>query len=214
MFLALKQALRAPAAGTVLVFDEVDAGIGGGVADRVGARLAELAERHQVLCITHLPQIARSRDRHLGVRKRARRAAHVVVDAPVDGDARVEEIARMAGGEPSASDAAREYARALLAARGALALVRLRPAGDASRIPDPARAPADPRRCTRRRTPCAAPSVASGGDHGARTPEGADGSRRAAARGAAGPVPGGGVDPRVCAASTKASSCRWTAAGS
>ena len=70
-FLALKQALREQAAGMVLVFDEVDAGVGGEAAERVGRRLAELAERHQVLCITHLPQIAAYAHRHFRVAKQA-----------------------------------------------------------------------------------------------------------------------------------------------
>jgi len=109
VFLALKNCLRRADPGAALVFDEVDAGIGGGVADRVGAVLAQLAEGHQVLCITHLPQIAARGERHLVVRK----AAGSVRVEPVDGKARVEEIARMAGGE-TVVDATRKHARALL----------------------------------------------------------------------------------------------------
>ena len=71
VFLSLKQALREADAGMVLVFDEVDAGIGGRAADRVGRKLAELAAHHQVLCITHLPQIAAFASTHFRVSKRA-----------------------------------------------------------------------------------------------------------------------------------------------
>jgi len=112
VFLALKGCLRRADPGTALVFDEVDAGIGGGVADRVGAALSQLAETHQVLCITHLPQLAARGDRHLAVRKDA--AGAVSVES-VEGAARVEEIARMAGGT-TVGDATRRHARELLRA--------------------------------------------------------------------------------------------------
>jgi DNA repair protein RecN (Recombination protein N) len=112
VFLALKGALRRADPGATLVFDEVDAGIGGGVADRVGAALAGLAETHQVVCITHLPQIAARGKRHLVVRKEG--VGAVTVEA-VEGAARVEEIARMAGGE-TIGDATRRHARELLRA--------------------------------------------------------------------------------------------------
>jgi DNA repair protein RecN (Recombination protein N) len=116
-FLALKQALREQAAGMVLVFDEVDAGVGGEAAERVGRRLAELAEHHQVLCITHLPQIAAYAHRHFRVAKQAGARRTGVAITPVTGDERVAEIARMASGD-RAGDAAREYARELIATRG------------------------------------------------------------------------------------------------
>jgi DNA repair protein RecN (Recombination protein N) len=116
-FLALKQALREQSAGMVLVFDEVDAGIGGEAAERVGQRLAELAERHQVLCITHLPQIAAYAHRHFRVAKQAGARRTGVSIAPVTGDERIAEIARMAGGD-RAGEAARAYARDLIATRG------------------------------------------------------------------------------------------------
>ncbi|HKA16483.1 MAG TPA: DNA repair protein RecN, partial [Myxococcota bacterium] len=78
---------------------------------------AELAERHQVLCITHLPQIAAYAHRHFRVAKRAGARRAGVAIATVTGDERVAEIARMAGGD-RAGDAAREYARELIATRG------------------------------------------------------------------------------------------------
>jgi DNA repair protein RecN (Recombination protein N) len=118
-FLALKQALREQSAGMVLVFDEVDAGISGEAADRVGLRLAELAERHQVLCITHLPQIAAYASRHFQVRKESGRRRTGVSIAVVDGEARVDELARMAGGD-RAGAAARDYARELISTRAGI----------------------------------------------------------------------------------------------
>ncbi len=116
-FLALKQALREQSAGMVLVFDEVDAGISGEAAERVGLRLAELAERHQVLCITHLPQIAAYATRHFQVKKASGRRRTGVSIAVVEGEARVDELARMAGGD-RAGEAARDYARELISTRG------------------------------------------------------------------------------------------------
>ena len=115
-FLAIKNALRESDAGMVLVFDEVDAGIGGRAADRVGRKLAELARSHQVLCITHLPQIAAYAGTHFRVEKQSpgdRAQARII---GVEGADRVEEIARMAGGE-SVGEATRRHARDLLNAR-------------------------------------------------------------------------------------------------
>lgn len=119
LFLALRHASRSArggGAGLVSVFDEVDAGVGGRVADRVGRHLAELAEDTQVLCITHLPQIAALGVRHLQVAKRTAAGRSVVDLTQLDGKARVEEIARMAGGE-SITAATRRHARDLLQAR-------------------------------------------------------------------------------------------------
>jgi DNA repair protein RecN (Recombination protein N) len=115
VFLALKDAIRQDDPGMVLVFDEVDSGIGGRIAVRVGQVLANLAADHQVLCITHLPQIAAAAATHLRVEKRSRggRARGEVVR--LDPDARVEEIARMAGGA-EISAATRRHARELLSA--------------------------------------------------------------------------------------------------
>lgn len=115
IFLALKNALRSAEAGSVLVFDEVDAGIGGRAADRVGALLAELGAAHQVLCITHWPQIAAAATAQLSVVKRTqggRTTTHVVT---LDAEERVEELARMAGGA-RIGEATRAHARELLAA--------------------------------------------------------------------------------------------------
>jgi DNA repair protein RecN (Recombination protein N) len=119
VFLALKQALRESDAGMVLVFDEVDSGVGGRTADRVGRMLAELAGHHQVLCITHLPQIAAFAQSHFRVAKRERLGRTETCITRVEGAARIEEIARMAGGE-AVGEATLEHARELLAARAGL----------------------------------------------------------------------------------------------
>ncbi len=119
VFLAVKSALRSAGTGLVLLFDEVDAGVGGGVAERVGRLLADLAGEHQVLCITHLPQIAALGGTHFAIHKRALRGKAVTSVLPLCGEERVEEIARMAGGE-TVGEATRAHARALLEAAGQL----------------------------------------------------------------------------------------------
>jgi DNA repair protein RecN (Recombination protein N) len=116
VFLALKQALRESGTGMVLVFDEVDTGVGGRVADRVGRMLADLAVHHQVLCITHLPQIAAFAQTHFRVAKDAADGRTVTRITRVEGPDRIEEIARMAGGE-SVGKATLAHARDLLASR-------------------------------------------------------------------------------------------------
>ena len=113
LFLAIKNSLRRADRNMVIVFDEVDAGIGGAVAERVGRVLAELATEHQVLCITHLPQIAAFADRHFVVRKETRGGRTRTHVEPVEGDLRVDELARMAGGE-QVTEVTREHARSLL----------------------------------------------------------------------------------------------------
>ena len=115
IFLALKNALRSAESGSVLVFDEVDAGIGGRAADRVGALLAELGAEHQVLCITHWPQIAAAATTQLRVVKRTQGGRTSTSVIPLDTEARVEELARMAGGA-RIGEATRAHARDLLEA--------------------------------------------------------------------------------------------------
>jgi DNA repair protein RecN (Recombination protein N) len=112
--LAIKGATRGAGSGMSIVFDEVDAGVGGRAADRVGDALAELAQSHQVLCITHLPQIAARGDRHLRIEKRRVRGKQQTVAVALSGRERVEEIARMAGGE-GVTATTRRHARELLA---------------------------------------------------------------------------------------------------
>ena len=113
LFLSIKNALRRADTNMVIVFDEVDAGIGGAVAERVGRVLAELATEHQVLCITHLPQIAAFADRHFVVRKEAHGGRTRTQVTEVRDDARIDELARMAGGE-KVTEVTREHARSLL----------------------------------------------------------------------------------------------------
>ena len=117
VFLAVRNALRKSGAGRVLVFDEVDAGIGGRVAERVGRALLELAAHHQVICITHLPQIAAFADVHFRVTKRAHEGKTRAEIGRIDGDPRVDEIARMAGGE-KVTPATRRHATELLRVKG------------------------------------------------------------------------------------------------
>ncbi len=115
VFLALKNVLRRADAGMVLIFDEVDSAIGGQVADRVGAALEELSGDHQVLCITHLPQIAARGQHHFRVAKFESKGRTMIAVDPLDPKRRVEEVARMAGGEVI-SEATRRHARSLLSA--------------------------------------------------------------------------------------------------
>jgi DNA repair protein RecN (Recombination protein N) len=84
---------------TALVFDEIDAGIGGATASAVGVRLARLARNAQVVCVTHLAQIASYGDAHVALRKRARGDETTIAAVVLDGDARRAEIARMLSGD-------------------------------------------------------------------------------------------------------------------
>ena len=113
ILLALKSVASLDARGKTLVFDEVDAGIGGGVAEIVGRKLRAMAQRHQVLCVTHLPQIASMADRHLVVRKQVERGRTTTEVGVLDASERVEEVARMLGGE-TVTDAARRHAREMV----------------------------------------------------------------------------------------------------
>jgi len=99
--LALKSVASLDARGLTLVFDEVDAGIGGRVAEVVGRKLRAIARHHQVLCVTHLPQIASQADRHLAVRKHVERGRTVTEVRALTPEDRVEEVARMLAGRRS-----------------------------------------------------------------------------------------------------------------
>jgi DNA repair protein RecN (Recombination protein N) len=96
---------RVPAAGKVpiIVFDEIDAGIGGVTAEALGEKMQELARSFQVFCVTHLPQIAKRADHHLQVRKTTEQASTSVQITVLEGEARVQEIARMMGRESEAN---------------------------------------------------------------------------------------------------------------
>ncbi len=118
VFLAQKKVLRGESSGRVLVFDEVDAGIGGAVAERVGGVLGSLARDHQVLCITHLPQIAAQPGVHFRVLKEPAGERTRTRVQRLGDEERVEELARMAAGRVP-SDETRRHARALLEEAGA-----------------------------------------------------------------------------------------------
>jgi DNA repair protein RecN (Recombination protein N) len=106
------------AAAPGLIFDEVDAGIGGRVADVVGRKLRTLASAFQVLCITHLPQIAAYADTHFQIEKRVEKGRTLTTVARLDHPGRVEEISRMLGGA-GVTDGIRASAREMLEAREA-----------------------------------------------------------------------------------------------
>ena len=117
--LALKVSLAARGGAPVLVFDEVDAGVGGAVAQAVGDRLAQLAEKVQVLVVTHSPQVAAQADNHLKIEKRVKGKAKSDLPAThvdhLESDARREEIARMLAGA-TVTDEARAAADQLIGA--------------------------------------------------------------------------------------------------
>jgi DNA repair protein RecN (Recombination protein N) len=107
--LAIKQVLAEVDDTPTLVFDEVDTGIGGRSADPIGRSLWALARRHQVLCVTHLPQIAAHADAHFRIEKRERDGRTVTDVQLLDGNGRVAELAAMlGGGEGTGEAAARE----------------------------------------------------------------------------------------------------------
>jgi DNA repair protein RecN (Recombination protein N) len=99
IMLAIHLVLKKESEGTLRVFDEVDAGVGGKVAQAVGKKLRDLGKGGQVLCVTHLPQIASLASHHLRVSKRARHGRTEVWVDDLDRQGAVQEIARMLGGE-------------------------------------------------------------------------------------------------------------------
>jgi DNA repair protein RecN (Recombination protein N) len=115
VMLALSGLGPAGSAGT-LVFDEIDAGVGGNTARVVGERLKALGTGRQVLCITHLPQVASLADVHFRLEKEAGGDAASARVERLDGEGVVEEISRMLGGGAGADEAATQHARKLLAA--------------------------------------------------------------------------------------------------
>jgi DNA repair protein RecN (Recombination protein N) len=110
--LALRLVLRDATIPT-LIFDEVDAGIGGQAAVAVGRALAALAEDHQVLVVTHLPQVAAFADQHVAIAKSAEGGRTVATAADLDDAARVTELSRMLSGQPE-STTGRDHASELL----------------------------------------------------------------------------------------------------
>lgn len=98
VMLAVKTVLAGQDRIPILIFDEIDANIGGETANAVGSKLAQLAHTHQVLCITHMPQVAVYGEHHFAVTKRVEGERTRTDIAPLDEQARAEEIARMLGG--------------------------------------------------------------------------------------------------------------------
>jgi DNA repair protein RecN (Recombination protein N) len=113
LMLVLKTVSNASEFPRTIVFDEIDAGIGGRVSEAVGIKLKKLSKTNQVLCVTHQPQIARFADNHLVVQKEALRGRTQVSVNKLDRAGRVEELARMLTGA-EITDSARRHARELL----------------------------------------------------------------------------------------------------
>ena len=111
--LALKAILAEKGSVETLVFDEVDAGIGGSVAEAVGKKLSKLARYHQIICITHLPQIAKFGDNHFRITKKVSHGRTITSINPLNEKDRIKEIARMLGGM-EITKTTLEYAREML----------------------------------------------------------------------------------------------------
>jgi len=112
LMLAIKSSLAMQDAIPLLIFDEIDANVGGEIANAVGAKMRALADRHQVLCITHLPQVAAAATTHFVVTKEVVHGRTFSGLQEVKGKARQKEIARMLGGK---SESALKHAASLLA---------------------------------------------------------------------------------------------------
>lgn len=136
VMLALKTILAKLDRVPTLVFDEVDAGIGGKVGQQVGEMLRKVAASHQVFAITHLPQIAARAHRHILVSKGARAGVTMADVTALSDNGRIPEIARMLGGDPE-SATSRAHAAELLSAAGSRAAARAgreRTSDDAPRL--------------------------------------------------------------------------------
>ncbi len=115
VLLAIKGVLATGDRVETYVFDEVDAGVGGAVAEAIGRRLRRAAASHQVLCITHLPQIAAFADAHYRVDKHTKKGRTITRVVRLSDEERIEELARMLGGA-TVTKSARDHASALIAA--------------------------------------------------------------------------------------------------
>ena len=115
--LALEEALSDASEGRTLVFDEIDAGLGGRAGETLGRSLKRIAAQHQVLCVTHLPQVAAQADVHLHVSKREEGGRTVTQVRRLTDDERVVELASMLAGD-GAGSGAEAAARELLAKAG------------------------------------------------------------------------------------------------
>ena len=112
--LAVKSSLAAEDTISLLVFDEIDANVGGEIAHAVGAKMAALGRERQVICISHLPQVAAVADAQFVVTKEYAKDRTLSRLEKVEGKARVGEIARMLGGK---TDSALAHAKTLLGAK-------------------------------------------------------------------------------------------------
>jgi DNA repair protein RecN (Recombination protein N) len=117
VMLALTVVLADRSARTAIIFDEIDAGVGGATANAVGARLADLARDLQVVCVTHLAQIAAYADRQVALRKIETKTATLIEIVDLDRDARLEELARMLSG--ATTGVSLQHAKTLLKERKA-----------------------------------------------------------------------------------------------
>ncbi|MGP8154855.1 MAG: DNA repair protein RecN [Smithella sp.] len=113
IILALKNVLSRTGSVSSIIFDEVDNGIGGAVAEIVGRKLKEVSANHQIVCITHLPQIACFGDKHMYVSKKVVKGRTVTSLEELDSEQKIEEISRMLGGV-NVTQKTREHAREMI----------------------------------------------------------------------------------------------------
>ncbi len=116
IMLAMKSAFAAYDVVGTLIFDEIDAGVSGVAAQRVGEKMGALARQRQILCVTHLPQIAAMADSHFSIQKAVRDGRTYTSVTPLDRDGRIRELARLHGGELATDTALRAAAEQLDAA--------------------------------------------------------------------------------------------------
>ena len=113
IMLAMKSVLARTGAIPTMIFDEIDVGVGGRTAQTIGDKLVALAQGAQIMCITHLPQIASRVGTHFFIEKQVHEGRTTVSVAPLDSEGRIEEIARMLGGSRR-SEAVVQHAREML----------------------------------------------------------------------------------------------------
>jgi DNA repair protein RecN (Recombination protein N) len=118
LMLALKTILSAADSTPTLIFDEVDTGVGGRGGQVVGEKLRDLARTHQVICITHLPQVAALANEHLRIEKQIADARTRTAVTVLQGAERVREIAAMLGGAPASDSTMRAATELLVRAQG------------------------------------------------------------------------------------------------
>jgi DNA repair protein RecN (Recombination protein N) len=115
VMLAIRAVAAERAGASTIIFDEVDVGVGGRVAHAVGKRLAAIAKGRQVICVTHLPQIAARADHQYFIEKRFGEDTTRVNIKKLEAESRVEELARMLGGGKPPTETTLQHARELLA---------------------------------------------------------------------------------------------------